>query len=143
LWSDFRSFSHFPGKSPNVLAIWTTLWFTFGHAPYLDLPAIGWDTYGRSGRGFVQGHMRGANQVYLEFEYRMRFTRDGLWGGVVFGNLIATTVATGGQFEAADRGIGAGLRLKFNKRTNTNLAIDGAWGQDTKPRVFLGLQEAF
>ena len=130
LWSDFRSFSHLPGKSPNVLAIWSYLWFTFGHAPYLDLPAIGWDTYGRSGRGFVQGHMRGANQVYLEFEYRMRFTRDGLWGGVVFGNLTATTEAVGGQFQAADRGIGAGLRLKFNKRTNTNLAIDGAWGQD-------------
>lgn len=143
LWSDFRSFSHFPRGSRNVFAIWSYMWFSFGKLPYLDLPAIGWDTYGRSGRGFVQGHMRGTNQVYAEFEYRMQFTRDGLWGGVVFANLTGTTDGIGGQFQTADRGFGAGVRLKFNKRTNTNLAVDGAYGQDQKVRVFLGLQEAF
>jgi len=143
LWSDFRSFTRLKRNSPNVLAIWAYLWFTFGQAPYLDLPAIGWDTYGRSGRGFVQGHMRGTNQAYLEFEYRMRFTRDGLWGGVLFGNLIGTTDADGGAFSGMDKGIGGGLRVKFNKRTNTNLSVDAAFGQDTTPRVFLGLQEAF
>ena len=143
LWSDFRSFSRLPHDSPNVLAIWTYLWFTFGHAPYLDLPAIGWDTYGRSGRGFVQGHIRGGNQAYLEFEYRKRLSADGLWGGVLFGSLIGTTDSEGGPFSGMDKGIGAGLRVKFSKRTNTNLAVDAAFGQDDTPRVFLGLQEAF
>jgi hypothetical protein len=54
LWSDFRTYFRLPGKTRHVLAIWNYYWFTFGHAPYLDLPAIGWDTYGRSGRGFLQ-----------------------------------------------------------------------------------------
>jgi outer membrane protein assembly factor BamA len=144
LWSDFRSFKQIPWKSrPNVLAIWSYLWFTFGNAPYLDLPAIGWDTYGRSGRGYVQGELRGTNQVYVEAEYRMRFTDDGLWGGVVFANASGTTSVPGGTFERLDPGGGAGLRLKFNKRTSTNLAADVAVGRSRTSRIFLGLQETF
>src|SRR5262245_10907431 len=89
--SDFRTYRVFPSHSNNVLAVWNYLWFTFGHAPYLDLPAVGWDTYGRSGRGFVQGHIRGENQAYMELEYRAQLTRDGLFGGVLYLNLTATT----------------------------------------------------
>jgi hypothetical protein len=44
LLSDFRSYTPLPRATRNVLAIWTYQWFTLGKAPYLDLPAIGWDT---------------------------------------------------------------------------------------------------
>jgi hypothetical protein len=143
LWSDFRAYSILPRKSNNVLAIWNYLWFTFGHAPYLDLPAVGWDTYGRSGRGYVQGHIRGTNQAYLELEYRMQLTRDGLFGAVGFLNFTSTTTLEDNIFVSPDLGFGAGLRIKFTKRTKTNLAIDGARGQDNKTRWFLALQEAY
>jgi hypothetical protein len=143
LWSDFRSYTRLPGASRNVLAIWNYLWFTFGKPPYLDLPAIGWDTYGRGGRGYLQGRIRATNQLYTEFEYRMRFTRDGLWGGVAFLNLMASTQAENGTFGSLDPGYGAGLRVKFNKKTNTNASVDAARGQDEKTRFFFGLQEVF
>src|SRR5262245_9365431 len=141
--SDFRTFSDFPRKSNNVLAIWNLMWLTYGKAPYLDLPAIGWDTYGRSGRGFLQGHIRASQLAYVEFEYRVRFTRNGLWGGVGFVNLTYTSEVNGGPFAGPDPGAGVGLRVKFNKKTNTNLSVDAARGQDEKTRYFFGLQEVF
>ena len=143
LWSDFRSYVRMPRDSRNILAIWNTVWTTFGRPPYLDLPAIGWDTYGRGGRGFVMGHIRGPDQIYTEFEYRMRFTNNGLWGGVVFMNITTTTSGIGSTFGPFDPGYGFGVRLKFNKRTNTNLAADVARGQDATTRMFFGLQEVF
>jgi hypothetical protein len=143
LWSDFRWYGAVPKPGRNVLAIWTYQWFTFGRAPYLNLPATGWDTYGRGARGYLQGRIRATNQIYSEFEYRMQFTRDGLWGGVAFLNLTSSSTAVEGQFGRFDPGGGAGLRMKFNKRTDTNLAVDGAVGADHTLRLFFGLQEVF
>ena len=143
LWSDFRGFLRMPGKRPNVLAIWSTLWFTFGQVPYLDLPAIGWDTYGRSGRGYLQGNIRGTNQIYTEFEYRMRLSKNDMWGAVGFVNFVATTAPGDGAFGSLDPGYGVGMRMKFNKKTNTNLSVDAARGQDDQTRWFFGLQEVF
>ena len=143
MFSDFRGFVRLPGASRNVLAIWSTLWFTFGNGPYLDLPAIGWDTYGRSGRGYLQGNLRGTNQIYNEFEYRMRLSRNDLWGAVGFVNLMATTAPGDGAFGTLDPGYGVGLRMKFNKKTSTNLSVDAARGQDDQTRWFFGLQEVF
>ena len=60
-----------PSGAGGVFAVWATTWFTFGTPPYLELPAIGWDTYQRSGRGYPQGRVRGENQIYLEGEYRV------------------------------------------------------------------------
>jgi outer membrane protein assembly factor BamA len=142
LWSDFRHYVPLSRSKRQVLGIWNYLWFTFGHAPYLDLPAIGWDTYGRSARGFLQGHIRAENLVYAEFEYRTTFTRNELWGGAAFVNLTAPSAADG-SFGSFEPGYGVGLRMKFNKRTNTNLAVDAARGQDETTRLFFGLQEVF
>jgi hypothetical protein len=116
---------------------------TFGHTPYLDLPSIGWDTYGRGGRGYLQGRIRGANQVYLEAEYRKNLRRDGLLGGVVFLNGTMTTVGVERSFGSNDWGAGLGLRLKFNKHSNTNLAIDFGWGEANSSGLFAGLTEVF
>ena len=143
MWSDFRAYVHPFGPKKNTLAIWNYMWFTFGHPPYLDLPSIGWDTYGRSGRGYVQGHIRAPDLVYLEFEYRMRFSRNDMWGGVAFLNLTSTNETASGALSRFDPGFGVGARVKFTKRTNTNLAVDAARGQDEKTRWFFGLQEVF
>jgi hypothetical protein len=143
LWSDLRVYPHVPRGGRNVLAFWNYLWLTFGHAPYLDLPGIGWDTYGRSGRGYIQGRIRGRNQMYNEAEYRVPLTPDGLWGAVGFASLTATTGAAGSAFERVDPGGGVGLRVKFNKRSDTNLTIDLSWGESQPSRFFFGMQEVF
>jgi hypothetical protein len=68
----FRTYAptQLPGR--GVFAVWATTWFTFGSPPYLELPAIRWDTYQRSGRGYPQGRVRGEN-------------------GAAFVNLLATS----------------------------------------------------
>ena len=143
MWSDFRAYTRLPRGSRNVLAAWTYLWWTSGTSPYLDLPAIGWDTYGRGGRGYVQGRMRGANQSYAEVEYRMRLSPDDLVGVVAFVNLTGTTLAQGTRVGTPDLGFGGGLRLKLNKRTNSNVAFDVGRGDDGETRVFVALNEAY
>ena len=143
LFSDFRTYPSLPVGSRNTLAIWNYVWFTFGQPPYLSLPAIGWDTYGRSGRGWLQGRIRGRDQIYTECEYRVSLRRDGLLGAVVFMNLMATTIPEQGNFGLLDPGMGGGLRLKFNKHSDTNLAVDMAWDEFRVSHVFMGLQEVF
>jgi len=142
-WAETRLYPHFPAHSPNVLAFWIYTWFTFGPGPYLALPSIGWDTYGRGGRGYLQGRIRGQNQIYLETEYRLQLRRDGLLGAVGFLNATVTTNPDTGTFARGDKGGGAGLRVKFNKRSNTNLAIDRAWGEAGSKGWFFGLTEVF
>ena len=54
LYADVRKYIPFERDRQNTLAVWSYLWTTFGSkAPYLDLPATGWDTNQRSGRGFL------------------------------------------------------------------------------------------
>jgi hypothetical protein len=143
MWLEMRLYPHLPGSSRNVLGFWLYSWFTFGDAPYLNLPSNGWDTYGRGARGYLQGRIRGANQIYFETEYRRTLTRDGLWGAVVFVNGTATSNPETNTFSRADMGMGAGLRLKFNKHTNTNLTLDYGWGRDGSKGFFLGMTEVF
>lgn len=143
MWVEMRLYPHLPKRSRNVLAFWLYTWYSFGPAPYLNLPSNGWDTYGRGARGYLQGRIRGANQIYLEAEYRWSLTRDGLWGAVAFLNLTTTTNPETQTFGKANAGTGVGLRVKFNKHSNSNLTIDYGWGADSSRGVFLGMSEAF
>jgi len=143
MWAEMRLYPHVPGGSRNVLGFWLYTWMTFGQAPYLNLPSNGWDTYGRGARGYLQGRIRGPNQVYFETEYRRGLTRDGLWGAVVFFNETITTNPETNTFGRADTAVGAGLRIKFNKHTNTNVSIDYGWGRDASHGLFLGMTEVF
>ncbi|MGD8413443.1 MAG: hypothetical protein PVF33_04385 [Candidatus Latescibacterota bacterium] len=143
LWVEARVYPHVPKRSQNVLAFWLYGWMTFGTPPYLNLPANGWDTYGRGGRGYVAGRIRGPDQIYVEAEYRRTLTRDGLWGVVLFYNGTSTTDPDTGIFSPLDHGVGFGLRIKFNKYTDTNLAIDYGWGRDGSNGLFLGMTEVF
>jgi hypothetical protein len=142
-WTEVRLYPHVPAQSANVLAFWLYSWMTFGPAPYLALPSIGWDTYGRGGRGYLQGRIRSQNLVYLEAEYRARLTRDGLLGAVFFINMTATTAPEQQVFGRPNRGGGVGLRIKLNKLSRTNLALDRGWGEHGSGGWFLGTTEVF
>ena len=78
-----------------------------------------------------------------ETEYRRTLTADGLWGAVAFLNGTMTANPETGIFGRADPGFGVGLRMKFNKHTNTNLTIDYGWGRDVSHALFLGMTEVF
>ncbi len=144
LLMDFRKYITWPAGSRSVLGFWNTNWLTLGGIPpYLDLPSTGWDTYSNIGRGYTQGRFRGRNLIYLETEYRMPISRNGLLGSVFFANIQSYTEGLGGNFRRLLPGGGVGLRLKVNKHSNLNFALDYAVGLDGKGGVFVNLGEVF
>jgi outer membrane protein assembly factor BamA len=140
--AEFRAYPRIPSWSRNRLALWGLAWMTFGNAPYLNLPSNGGDTYGKSGRGYLSARIRARNLSYLEAEYRTDLTRDGLLGAVGFINLTVASQLETGAFGAPDWAGGFGLRLKFNKRSDTNLVVDFGWGQNSSG-VYFGMGEAY
>jgi len=146
LYAEWRNYIPLQKDKPGmVLAFWTWGQFiTSGNVPYLALPSIGWDTYGRSGRGYVQGRFRGTNMVYGESEFRMPISRNGLFGAVAFLNATtASNPVTGqGLFNTLAPAYGLGLRIKMNMKDRTNICIDYGRGQGSHG-VYFNIQETF
>jgi hypothetical protein len=141
---DMREYDHFPAGSKNILAFWTFDWFTLmGHPPYLMLPSTASDTYANMGRGYIQGRFRGRNMLYAESEYRFGVTSNGLIGGVVFVNAQSFTEPSTNRFEAINPGWGAGIRIKINKFSHTNAALDYGFGLHGSKGIFANLGEVF
>jgi outer membrane protein assembly factor BamA len=116
-----------------------------GTMPYLALPSLGWDTYNRSGRGYIQGRFRGQNMVYAETEYRFQLNPSGFLGGVVFLNALTMDNKFIDQrlFDNFAVGYGIGLRIKMNKETRTNVCVDLGIGARGSSGIYFGIQEAF
>lgn len=130
--------------SRNLLALWTYSNLTVnGTPPYLDLPSIGWDNYSNTGRGYIPGRFTGRNLIYVESEYRFEITRNGLLGGVVFGNAETVLPSLSSQVKKVMPGTGLGLRIKMNKYSNTNIAIDYGFGIGGSHGLFFNLGEVF
>jgi outer membrane protein assembly factor BamA len=127
----------------QILALWAFAWLSFGHAPYLDLPAIGADYNNRTGRGYPQGRIRGTDLLYAEAEYRVTLSANGLWGAVAFVNLTSASALGSRELPAPDLGAGLGLRVKLNKRSGANLTVDYGFGAEGSRGLFLGTGEAF
>ena len=143
LMVDLRTYIKFPASSRNVLAFWNYNNFTLGGtAPYLDTPSIGWDAYSNTGRGYVPGRYTGKNINYLESEYRFTFTRNGILGAVLFGNIESVYQKFKDAFPVIPGG-GFGLRIKMNKYSNTNVAIDYGFGVGGSHGFFFNLGEVF
>lgn len=141
---DLRKYFPFPKGSHNTVALWNFNWMTLeGKPPYLLLPSTGWDDYFNTGRGYIQGRFRAKNMSYLEAEYRFRLVPNGLFGAVIFGNLQTYSSEIDGLYQTVIPGGGAGLRIKVNKRSNTNLAIDYGFGKDGSRGFFINLGEVF
>lgn len=147
---DIRKYFPFPANSKNIIAIWNYYWLTLaGKPPYLDLPSTGWDNYNNTGRGYIQGRFRSANMLYLEAEYRFGITANGLIGGVVFANAESfsnyypNSYYTSGNFNNLWPGVGLGIRIKVNKHSDTNVAIDYGFGMDGSRGFFVNLGELF
>ena len=127
-----------------VLALWSYNVITLsGNPPYLDLPGTGSDTYNNTGRGYELGRFIGKKMVDLEAELRFGITKNGLVGGVIFTNAESLSELSNNKFQVISPGIGAGLRIKFNKLSNTNACVDYGFGKRGSHGFFGNLGETF
>jgi hypothetical protein len=141
---DARAYKHFPAGSKNIIAFWTFDLLTLkGNPPYLLLPSTACDTYSNMGRGYIQGRFRGRDLLYLESEYRFGITSNGLLGGVLFVNAQSFTEPASNRFETINPGWGAGIRIRLNKFSRTNIALDYGWGLNGSRGLFANLGEVF
>ncbi len=144
LMIDLRKYVHLPQNSDNVLAFWSYNSLTVsGNPPFLDLSSTGWDTYGNTGRGFIQGRFRGKKMIYAETEYRFGITKNRLLGGVFFINAQTLQGPILGGFDRIMTAAGGGLRIKLNKFSRANFAIDYAFGADGSNGLFFNVGEVF
>ena len=148
IYYEYRTYLNLGDKKQrkHILALWS--WgqlMTSGKLPYLATPSIGWDMYNRSGRGYIQGRIRGENLAYGEAEYRFPISKNGLLGGVAFLNATTASNSIMNQpiFNAYALGYGMGLRVKMSKQTNTNISIDYGMGRNGSNGVYFNLQETF
>jgi Omp85 superfamily domain len=144
LYIDLRKYVSITNYGPkNILAFWSYYWTSLTPGtPYLDLPSIGMDPYQRSGRGIEQSRYRGQRLFYFESEFRRDITRNGLLGFVVFANVNSTSEINTNRFAYWHPAGGTGLRIKFNKRSNTNVCIDYAFSKNYQAGL-INLGEAF
>ena len=139
---DLRKYIKMPLNT--VLALWCFSVFSLsGNPPYLDLPGTGSDTYNNTGRGYEQARFIGKKMIDLEAEIRFKISKDGLLGGVIFGNAESLSELGSNKFEVISPAIGIGLRIKFNKFSNTNAAIDYGIGSKGSKGFVGNLGEVF
>lgn len=126
-----------------MLAFWTYYWTSLTPGtPYLDLPSIGMDPNQRSGRGIEQSRYRGQRLFYFETEFRREITRNGLLGFVLFTNINSVSQPNTNRFVYWNPAGGGGLRIKFNKKSDTNVGIDYGFSKGYSA-VLINLGEAF
>jgi len=141
---DARQYYKLPFGNNNIIAFWNYDWLTVsGTPPYLMLPNTGGDPYSNTGRGYIQGRFRGKNMLYLESEYRFALSGNDLLGGVVFVNAESFSEQASNRFEVVSPGYGAGIRIKLNKFSRTNIALDYGLGINGSGGFFVNLGEVF
>lgn len=134
-------------RKRHLIAVWGFGNFVVsGNVPYMNLPSIGWDMFGRTGRGYAQGRFRGESMVYSEAEYRFPLQRNKeTFGGTVFVNAASFNSKTTGEKIMAhvNPGYGVGLRVMINKENRTTIAADYAFGQKGNSGFYLNVNESF
>jgi len=143
---EFRAFKSVTKSDSYILAFWTLGSIALNNSgPYMSLPAVGWDKYNTTGRGYIQGRFRGNDFVYAGFENRIRLTKNGLLGMVLFVNVESASnkdlnVKLLDFIEPAG---GIGIRIKFDKYSRANLSVDYAIGRYGSSGVFMNIGEFF
>jgi outer membrane protein assembly factor BamA len=141
---DMRKYFSLSRNNRAILGFWSYNWLIFGgKPPFLDLPSTAWDSFNNTGRGFIQGRFRGDKMIYLESELRLTLTRNGLLGAVFFGNAQSFSSWFDKKLESIQPGYGLGLRIKLNKKSNTNIAIDYGFGTQGSKGLSVNIGEVF
>ncbi|MEP1086909.1 BamA/TamA family outer membrane protein [Algoriphagus sp.] len=134
-------------RKRHLLAVWGYGNFLVsGDLPYMALPSIGYDMFGRSGRGYAQGRFRGENMVYSEAEYRFPLQKNKeTFGGTVFVNAASFGSKLTGEnlFAKINPGYGLGFRVIINKENRTTISADYGFGQKGNSGFYLNINESF
>jgi hypothetical protein len=139
---DARKYINVSSNSKSTLAFCSYNWFTIaGNPNYLLLPSTGWDDQYNTGRGYIQSRFRGKQMFYFETEYRYNISQNGLLGGVIFANVQSFNGNTR-PYDNYLPGYGAGIRIKLNKNSGTNLCLDYGFGNGSQG-IFVNLGEVF
>jgi hypothetical protein len=144
LFLDTRKYFHIPGSKHNTVAFRSYYWTIIsGKTPYLDLPANRWEPIsGSASRGIKKNRYRSNALIYFESEYRFGISANGLIGGVVFASVTSASQYETQNFLYWHPAAGTGIRLKFNKFSNTNVAFDFGFSKGFAS-VYLNIGEAF
>jgi hypothetical protein len=144
LYTDIRKYFSLHQSKRHILAVRSYYWTVLkGTTPYLDLPSTNWaPSAGISSRGFQTGRYRSNAILYSELEQRYTLSGNGLLGFVTFVNVASASEFETQNFQHWQLGAGLGARIKFNKYSDVNLAIDfgfskNYWG------VWLNIGEMF
>ncbi len=148
LWTEFRNYFTLKKDRPrNLIGVWLYGNFqTSGDLPYMDLPAVGWDQFGRSGRAYTQGRFRGQSVMYSEAEWRFPLQKEKeKWGGVLFVNATTATNKDADikAFDYINTGYGAGIRYMVNEKSRTNICLDYGIGNYGASGFYLSVNEVF
>jgi hypothetical protein len=132
------------GYKPHILVFRSYYWTILsGIVPYLDIPAVRWEPApGQSSRGIQQNRYKSNAILDFETEYRFGITSNGFIGGVVFGSLTSASQYNTQQFVYWHPAGGMGIRMKFNKYSDTNIAFDIAVSKGFL-NVYLFIGEAY
>ncbi|RPA68996.1 hypothetical protein EF405_04045 [Cyclobacteriaceae bacterium YHN15] len=134
-------------RKRHLIAVWGYGNFLVsGNLPYMNLPSIGWDMFGRGGRAYAQGRFRGESMVYSETEYRFPLQRKKeTFGGTVFVNAASFSSRTVNEklLDSINPGYGVGLRVMINKQNRTTITADYGWGQKGNSGFYLNVNETF
>ena len=111
--------------------------------PYFDLPSTRSEPgTGSSSRGLEKDRYRSNAMLFFESEYRFNLTQNGFLGGVVFANATSASQYDTQHFIHWQPAAGAGVRLKFNKYTKLNVALDFGFSKEYAS-VYLKIGEVF
>ncbi len=150
IWLEYRDYLNFTRDYHNLLCFWAFGNFvTNGTVPYMNLPAIGWDQFGKSGEGYIQGRFRGESLMFGEVEFRRHLfgikNNPELLGMVVFANVTTAQSKENDihLFQYLDPAFGTGLRISISNIVRMNAVLDYAIGFYGSMGVYLKLNEAF
>lgn len=157
LMLDYRHYINLSAKRKrNLIALWGFGNFLVsGNVPYMNLPSITYDMFGRSGRGYAQGRFRGESMLYGEAEWRFPLQRaKETFGGTIFINgatlsgskkefMLGRNIDTERLFDKINPGYGVGLRVMINKQNRTTISADYGFGQKGNSGFYLNVNESF
>jgi hypothetical protein len=150
LWLEARKYLDLTKDHQNMLCFWGYANLTLGgNLPYLNLPALGWDQFGRSGRGYMIGRFRGENLLYFETEIRKVLvgTRriPNLIGVVAFVNFTTASNLNNNVrlMEYINPAGGVGIDLMLLPKARTSIGLDYGIGNYGSDGFYIRLNKAF
>lgn len=136
---DFRKYYEMKYNQDHVFAGRFYSSFVFGNPTFYDFSVIGGDRYAR---GYFYGRFREQNFTTFQLEYRFKlFWRIGVAGFAGL-SMVYKDISSLNSHTFKPNG-GLGLRFLVDKKENTNLRLDYAFGANGQDGFYVTFGESF